>query len=385
MPVKLFTGLPGAGKTACMVDEIVRLREAEPDRPIYARGIDGLAEGLAEPLPDDVLHAWWELPPGAILCIDECQEPGLMPLDRGQPAEWVKRISKVRHEGMDFLLTTQHPGMISTYVRRLVDQHVHAVRKFGSHVVARYTWGRCIDYPERRSAQKGAAVTVGTLPKRVFDLYKSASLHTMKRRLPKRLWLLVGIVVVLIALAVGIPLSLRHLNASARSATVVDAPAGAPAGRASRAAAPSPRDVDEAMRADDYAKWMRPRVAGLTWTAPAFDGQSVQSRPETYCIAVEDGRCSCISEQGTRVAMADTMCREIAANGVYNPFRPAADREYRERGAGSPGVQSPAGAPPANVDPLPSAPVQVAASGAYRRGPSIPQAYVPPEAMPPNQ
>src|ERR1700735_4149615 len=99
MPVKLFTGLPGAGKTACLVAEIIHLRETQPDRPIYARGINGLAPGLAEQLSDELLHKWWELPPGSIICIDECQEPGLMPQDKGQPSAWVQRITKVRHEG----------------------------------------------------------------------------------------------------------------------------------------------------------------------------------------------------------------------------------------------------------------------------------------------
>jgi zona occludens toxin len=105
MPVALFTGLPGAGKTAQLVAEIVRLVETEPGRPIFAFGINGLKEGLAIPLTEEMLHKWWELPPGSIIAIDECQEDGsnvdqpvaLMPKDRGLPAAWVQKISKVRH------------------------------------------------------------------------------------------------------------------------------------------------------------------------------------------------------------------------------------------------------------------------------------------------
>ena len=49
MPVKLFTGLPGAGKTACLVAELLALHEREPERPLFYYGINGLAEGVAQP------------------------------------------------------------------------------------------------------------------------------------------------------------------------------------------------------------------------------------------------------------------------------------------------------------------------------------------------
>lgn len=43
---------------------------------------------------------------------------------------------------------------------------------------------------------------------------------------------------------------------------------------------------------------------------------------------MDDGRCSCMTEQGTRYAMDKKICRSIAANGVYNPYRrPALDAQ----------------------------------------------------------
>lgn len=386
MPVKLYTGLPGAGKTARLVAEIVALREKEPNRPVYARGIDGLAEGLAEPLPDEVLHKWWELPPGAILCIDECQEPGLMPQDRGQPPDWVRRISKVRHEGMDFLLTTQHPSLMSSYVRRLVDQHVHAVRKFNTKVVMWYTWGRCMDTPEKGSSQKAAVSQVGTLPASVFDLYKSAQMHTMKRRLPFKVYAFLALIVLAITAAVAVPILIKRAQTHNVEMITGKRADASSSGAAAESAAERAAQVNEAMRAQDFGKWMRPRVAGLPWTAPAFDGQAVTARPMVYCIAVEDGGCSCISEQGTKVDVEPRQCRRIASNGVYNPFLPPADdARSSERAAGSRTSQSPQGAMAENGGPLPLSAAPTGAIGGYRRGPSFRQSYIPPEALPANQ
>jgi zona occludens toxin len=114
MPVKLFTGLPGAGKTASLVAEMKRLAKDEPHRPIFQMGINGLKDGIAIELTMEQLHNWREeLPPGSIICIDECQEEHLMPKDLGKPARWVQAITKVRHDGIDFLLTTQHPQNMS--------------------------------------------------------------------------------------------------------------------------------------------------------------------------------------------------------------------------------------------------------------------------------
>ncbi|MHB1271513.1 MAG: zonular occludens toxin domain-containing protein [Rhodanobacter sp.] len=366
MPVKLFTGLPGAGKTARLVAEIVKLRKASPDRPIYQRGINGLVDGLALPISDDELHNWRDaLAPGAIICIDECQEDGLMPLDKGQPAKWVRDISKVRHEGMDFLLTTQHPTLMSAYVRKLVDQHVHCVRKFNTQIVSWYTWGRCMETPEKGSTQKAATASAGMLPKEVFDLYKSASLHTMKPRIPPKVYVLAACAVLFVSAVVAVPIVLQHMRLKAQAI------AGTPVPGASAS-------IDSSLRTKDYVAWVRPRVEGLPWTAPAYDGRQAKSDPRVYCIAVDDGRCSCLSEQGTRIVMDVKVCRAIAANGVYNPFaEPLQDQPAQERRSGVPAAQTAQRAKPETDAPT------LPPSGRFRAG-VPPTTYTPPQLMPPN-
>lgn len=384
MPITLFTGLPGAGKTAQLVAEILRLREESSDRPIFALGINGLKEGLAIPLTEQMLHKWWELPPGSIICLDECQEDGttpgsipLMPKDRGVPASWVQHISKVRHYGMDFLLTTQDPCNMSAYVRRLVDKHVHTIRKFRTNILQRYTWGRCIDDPYSSKAWKDASPSVGTLPSKVFELYKSSQLHTMKPRIP---WKVYAIPVLAIVVGVAV---FSVLPLMRRASHVGDAK---PASSASaQPLSGSKRDPDESLRHQDFAKWMRPRIDGLPWSAPMFDKLEVKAEPRLFCVAVDDGRCSCNTEQGTHYAVDVKMCRRIVEDGLYNPFVAPMSRDdagsASDSEASTDSGRREAASPPAAHAVGAVLDEPVASSGSWKQS-SLAAAYQPPELAP---
>ncbi|ULU23791.1 zonular occludens toxin domain-containing protein [Dyella terrae] len=350
MPVSLFTGLPGSGKTASLVKRITELLEKEPGRPIFQYGINGLKEGLAITLTEEMLHKWWELPAGSIICLDECQEDGshpgticLMPKDNGRPSEWVQRITKVRHYGMDFLLTTQHPANMSAYVRRLVDSHVHSVMR-AKGVRQTFSWMRCIDDPDSRREKKVAEMSFAPLPKEVFELYKSSSLHTMKVKTPRIVYIGGALVLTAVALAIIIPYRIHKHTEPVKPVVAGGSSADAVAAQ------------DVALRQSDYVKWMKPRVAGVPWTAPAFDTQTVKSEPRLFCIAVDDGRCTCLTEQGTHYEVEANMCRTVAREGIYNPFVAAvgADQSYSpsdSQSRGSP--RQTAASPPDGRAPLP--------------------------------
>jgi len=321
MPVALFTGLPGAGKTAQLVKRLLELQQKEPGRPLFYYGINGLKPGIATLLTREQLERWWEeLPQGSIIAIDECQEEdtdlgiSLMPKDRGNPSQWVQKITKVRHYGMDFLLTTQHPANMSAYVRRLVDLHVHSVMR-SKGVRQTFTWMRCIDDPDNRRDKKFADMSFSPLPKEVFDLYKSSSLHTMKVRTPKMVKWLLALVAAFVVVGGVIAYRMHgRLHPSLASASAPKASSSA-----------TDKAMSDNLRQKDFAKWMRPRVAGLPWSAPMFDKLEVQAQPRLYCVADEKGGCLCETEQGTRYEEPVKTCRAIVANGVYNPFAPPED------------------------------------------------------------
>lgn len=49
-------------------------------------------------------------------------------------------------------------------------------------------------------------------------------------------------------------------------------------------------------------------------------------------MAVEDGRCNCITEQGTHYDMDLKLCRAMVANGgSYNPTRRPVEHQEREQ------------------------------------------------------
>ena len=380
MFVKLFTGLPGAGKTAQLVAELVRLQRDEPHRPLFAMGINGLKEGIATPLTYEMLQTWWELPPGSIIAIDECQEDQpdrLMPKDAGNPSPWVQKIAKVRHFGMTFLLTTQHPNNMSAYVRRLVDQHIHTVDKFGTGVITRVTWNRCMDDPEKPRNWKSGVEEIATRPKEVFDLYKSSQLHTRKRRIPRKVYMFGVLALTAVAAIVAVPILIKRAQDNNQASIAAPlggaASASAPVRESPRVAEDDATAADAKLRREDYPRWMTPRVEGQPWTAPAFDHLEVQAQPRVFCVAGESGSCHCRTEQGTKYDMELNLCRAtVKEGGAYNPFMPNPDL-VRSKDA------SQRSAPEAALPPVPtaggrSAPVT---DGGWNRG--IGTSYVEPE------
>lgn len=144
------------------------------------------------------------------------------------------------------------------------------------------------------------------------NLYESTVEDTTQRRFP--LWLFAGIAVIAI-LVFLVSRATGYWESKGDKSKVTASPSSLSAsfvGGSSGAAVARP---------DDVAKWLKPRLAGQPWTAPAYDGRQVASEPEVYCIAVEDGRCNCVTEQGTKYVVEPKICRSIAADGVYNPTR----------------------------------------------------------------
>lgn len=130
--ITLFTGMPGAGKTAAMLDV---LRELAGDRPVFvhfdpAERLRPEQKLLHETLQiphQPVNAATWhdQVSDGGILIIDEaqgCWRP------RGPASKVPAAIAALethRHAGVDIFITTQSPRLIDANVRGLVGRHVH--------------------------------------------------------------------------------------------------------------------------------------------------------------------------------------------------------------------------------------------------------------------
>ncbi|MHB8116718.1 MAG: zonular occludens toxin domain-containing protein [Acidithiobacillus ferrivorans] len=185
----LYTGAPGAGKTLKMLND--HLANADGSRPIYVYGVEGLVPSDKWfPLEDP--KEWAKCPHGSIVLVDEAQAV-FRPRRPGDPLpEHVSAAETHRHLGLDLYMTTQYPMLIDAHLRRIVSDHQHLVNVWGlkgrSSV---FEWDEAQDDPKDPRARKLARKFMFPYPKKVYDLYKSAQVHTKTPRVPK--WFKFGI------------------------------------------------------------------------------------------------------------------------------------------------------------------------------------------------
>lgn len=156
-------------------------------------------------------------------------------------------------------------------------------------------------------------------PKEVYSYYKSAEIHTHKRRLPWKLLALPLMVVMLIFAA-----WYMYSFYKEKSAPVVQAEQGAdpsmPAGYKT-----SSNDQPQKMTIAQYMEVQTARIDGLPHTAPVYDDLAKpQSVPAPQACVQTAKRCRCYTDQATPIAMDDDLCKQIVENGIYLPHLPAA-------------------------------------------------------------
>ena len=196
--ITIRTGLPGAGKTLFSVYDYI----ARPPlgvasvREVYVSGID-LVPDMLPYIPLDEPTRWMDCPPGSLVVIDESQR-----FFRNRPPgapvpDYVAALETHRHLGIDLVLITQDPMLIDKHVRRLAGEHFHAKRTFGLSSMTMYRWQRCVDDPLDFHTKKEAEKVRRKYPKKIYQCYKSAEIHTVKRKIPFRVWATLAIFLLL--------------------------------------------------------------------------------------------------------------------------------------------------------------------------------------------
>lgn len=302
--ITLITGLPGNGKTLYAIYWVKQRAEKE-GRQVYYSGIkDCAVPGWIElPQAED----WPQLPTGCIVLIDEVQRVMRPRMHGSTVPEHVSKLETHRHMGVDLVLITQDPMLLDANARRLVGQHFHVVRKFGTHSATIHEWNAV-----KEQAPKNRDDSIRhewRYPKEVFSLYKSAELHTHKRRIPMKVWVLMAIIVGLPVLGYFIYYRIDPRNKAQQQA--------APASEMSRPVVGSggPGGV---LTVAQYTARFEPRVQGLAYTAPAYDEvtKPLQAPYPAACIA-SASRCQCYTQQGTRLATTADLCKSIAEGGFF--------------------------------------------------------------------
>lgn len=319
--ITLSTGLPGAGKTLYTIAYVKELSEREA-RPVYYSGIKDLALPWFEIDPEK----WFECPDGSIIVIDECQRLFRPRGNGSQVPPYVSRLETHRHAGIDIFLVTQHPMLVDANVRRLTERHFHISRRFGLQRATVLEFQSCKDQPLAKTAD--AQRHLWSYPPKVFEYYKSAEVHTVKRRLPMQLWVLIA-VLALVAGAIWYFIHSHYqdgkviLPGSVKPETpVIDASKAAP----KPAEKPHPRTVAE------YLDHYKPRVAGLAYTAPVYDDVTKPTIAPVPVGAVKfKGSCRAYSQQGTPLDMSPELCLSILEKGFFREWQDAAPRETAKK------------------------------------------------------
>ena len=363
--LSLLTGILGSGKTLRAV-QLMKLAIDE-DEKVYQSGFKGLQVPGVVDWEDPT--KWQELPPGAILFVDEAQK-WFGERRQGHAPPYLKAMNTMRgEEGVRMVLLTQHPKYLDPHIKDLVGCHEHLLREDGKESSKLYRSNEVMEAPRSpRGRSKADSETYKFPIKDIGHLYVSAnSPHTIKYRMPalvKKALIIGG----LGALALGSAWFLLFRNAYSSISDSEGKPAAAgeatpnpSRGAASRASSGSREGKQEPKWATmtDYARDHLPRFGGMPWSAPAYDGREVTADPQLYCISSMAGEdaagnwtdfsCTCLTEQGTAYDITVGECRTIARRGpIYNPYRrevastatsePPAEQHVQPQVSGDPGV-----------------------------------------------
>lgn len=322
--ITVFTGSPGAGKTASLVDFLNSLygqpkrswfaglfgvdsqtKPAEGQRPLFVDGLEGLT------LPHTVVDAnnWHnELPDGAILVIDEVQRVWRPRAAGSKVPESVSQLETHRHRGIDVFVTTQAPKLMDANVRALVGRHVH-IRDTG--ILGRwwYEWPEISDSMNWKTCINKKRIK---LSKKSFALYKSASIHTDPvRGVPRVLYVVVAALVmtaVLIYFGYRTISGRNHpVDVSPKQVAPVDSVPSYP--------------VMAKVQAYDMLQFV-PRISNRPESAPAYDHlRAVVAMPMVVGGACVGDDCKCVTQQGTDPGLTSEECRRWMANPPFNPYK----------------------------------------------------------------
>lgn len=363
--IYLTTGANGAGKTLLTLKD-VREQQLKEGRPVYYHGFE-MDPAKAQEFgwqPFDP-KKWQDLPDGSICVMDECQNEFPLRRSGSDVPDYVNAIAQHRRRrGFDFWMICPHPSLIDVFIRRLIDKpswHRHLKRTFGADMVSVLTFSS----PDMKCEEPGAGargeVTMRPYPKDVYGWYRSASLHTGKKKVPRAVYV-VAASAVLVPLALYFAVSSVYSNATKK--TTPQASETAPAGQGGPlVSAPSsvPSRGPATVTVAEYLQARKARIPDFPHTAPAYDQVTAPAVAPYPAACVQMGAvCKCYTQQATVLRVSVDVCGQIVRQGFFvewqQPQQPQQVQQQPQRVAQAPAA---APAPVINVH-VPPAPAQQA-------------------------
>lgn len=342
--ITLITGQPGNGKTSLVVWQYIR---PEIDkRAIYSVGIPKLTLPVI-PMTRSELEHWHELEPkknpfdedevqllknvqeGSLIVVDECQKsfkPGGTAME-----PYIEYLCEHRHHGLDFVVITQFPHLVHKTVRALVTKHIHVRSTWRGRTL--HEWPEWQENPHTKSNLAVATTTLYKIPKEVFGMYESASIHTkVKHKIPMafKLFLLLLVVVPMMGYAAWQRVKARtapHQDESVleQQATVVS----------QTVQAMTPEQVEaEKAKLQGPGEGAQPDQETVVITKSLRLVDSTVAWPAVAACVEFRGECRCYGDEGERLDVSESACRsgiEHRWAGRGMPVQPPTTRNEEEK------------------------------------------------------
>lgn len=201
--ITIITGTPGAGKTLYAISKLIKPligsqvsgRDADGNEVQVARTIYTNISGalfdheLIDGGDNQGLRDWHKwAKPGSVIVFDEFQKAWPPRANGSKVPDDIQALDTHRHMGVDFVLITQSPMNVDRHIHGLCGRHLHVRRMGNMGLTIVYEWDHC---SRSLMYSKSIAKAPWKYDKSVFQLYKSAELHTKTpRRIPSVVWLI---------------------------------------------------------------------------------------------------------------------------------------------------------------------------------------------------
>ncbi|WPO66393.1 zonular occludens toxin domain-containing protein [Acinetobacter haemolyticus] len=160
----------------------------QPVRTIYTN-----IKALKIPYTRALIHDWRDAPDGSVFVLDEVQliEPYS---NKKSEDKIILDLTVHRHRGFDFYFITQAPRFLHPVVKDLIGCHYHITRPFGWTPKV-YQYGSARDNPNALVNKINCEQKFSFKPTdRIFTLYKSTTINTHKKRIPKFVYVIGGFI-----------------------------------------------------------------------------------------------------------------------------------------------------------------------------------------------
>jgi len=284
---------------------------------------------------------WRATPQGSYFVIDEAQLITIFSDEAKGIDPIVKDLTIHRHKGYDFLFITQEPSFVHKYIRKLASHHIHLVNIFGWEQSMRMEWSVVQDAPNAiKSIARAENISRWRFPKHVYNLYKSTTINTRVKRIPKKLVICAVLAVVfillalflfsssgnspLVAMATGNPLTQPQGQKNELSTKSNNPNAGKPS-------AAEQKDTKDVQDQNETAA-SSPAVDAASSAAPAYDVADpfafqpnaapnvVNHRVFSGCFCTKNS-CKAYDQQGTSIdGISPKVCKQLIKDSSNRPF-----------------------------------------------------------------